>query len=240
MPDEFPSQHFVDTNILIGYSVAWDNQSHPVEQYTSSGSFHESVHWASEAVLDEAEDVVNKQRRLARQAAKIVFEQGNTGAGPNAEQDLINLVRSEFNDDSISGVLNLIEDRPHLFIGLTQTDSRHALIATINDLKDLFDKPSKFVDQLREGEEDFFSLNIFRSRPDSYADIYDSTFDDLDDLIENKADRDILFDSYHLLRSNGMSGLVFVTADHTDILSVNDEIEVCLDGVLIRSPVEID
>lgn len=235
-----PSSHFVDTNILIGYSVAWDSQSHPVEQYTSSGSFHEADHWASEAVLDEAEDVVNKQRRLSRQAAKVVFEQGNVDPGPDAEQDLINLVRSEFDDDSISGVLSLMEDNPHLFIGLTQSDSQRALIATINDLKNLFDKPSKFVNQLREGEEDFFSLNLFSSRPNSYADIYDSTFDDLDDLVENKADRDILLDSYHLLHSNGMSGLVFVTTDHGDILSVNDEIEICLDGVLIRSPVEID
>lgn len=240
MSDGLPSSHFVDTNILIGYSVAWDDQSHPVEQYTSSRSFTESNLWTSEAVLDEAEDVVNKQRRLARQAAKIVFEQGNTDAGPSAKQDLINLVRSEFDDNSISGVLNLMEEYPNLFIGLTRSDSQRALIATINDLKDLFEKPSMFVDQLHKGEEDFFSLNIFRSRPDSYADIYDSTFEDLDDLMENKADRDILFDSYHLLCSNGMSGLMFVTTDHGDILSVNDEIEVCLDGVLIRSPVDID
>ncbi len=239
MPDEFPSSHFVDTNILIGHSVAWDDQSHPVERYTSSSSFVESDHWASEAVLDEAEDVVNKQRRLARQAAKVVFEQGNTDGGLNAKQDLINLVRREFDDDSIRGVLNLIEDFPHLFIGLTQSESRRALTATMNDLKDRFEKPNKFIEELRDGEEDFFSLNIFRDRPASYADLYNSAFDDLDSLMENKADRDILFDSYHLLSSNGMSGLVFVTTDRGDILSVNDEIEEYLGGILIRSPVEL-
>ncbi|MDH5020385.1 hypothetical protein [Halobacterium rubrum] len=236
MSGRYPEDHFIDTNILIGYTVEWDNQRDPVSEYTSANPYAEAAIHTSEAVLDEAEDVVNKQRRLAKQAARKVFEDCDTDGGVNAEQDIIDFIRSEFDDDSIRGVLRLVSHIPNLYIGLSQSDNTRALSANVGDIDECFEDPTDFVRALRDESQRPIDLNVFRDRPSSYSQQYEPEYRDLDNLIENKADRDILLDSYRLADTDGIEEIAFISTDEGDILSNDTGIESSLTVVSVFHP----
>lgn len=96
MPD-----HFVETNIIIGYPVDWDRQAPVVRPYLDSLSGI-NLH-TSRRVLEEAEDVINDRRRLAKQAARRIFQDLDAGRHRPGTQQIVDFVWGELSHCRVRG-----------------------------------------------------------------------------------------------------------------------------------------
>lgn len=96
MPD-----HFVETNIIIGYPVDWDRQAPVVRPYLDSLSGI-NLH-KSRRVLEEAEDVINDRRRLAKQAARRIFQDLDAGRHRPGTQQIVDFVWGELSHCRVRG-----------------------------------------------------------------------------------------------------------------------------------------
>lgn len=230
MPD-----HFVETNIIIGYTVEWDRQAAVVQQYLDSTvgvGFR-----TSPRVLSEAEDVVNKRRRLAKQAAKRIFENFDPGTTRPSVDVIVDFVYGELRDfrhPVVDHVIQHIKDNESYYIGLTQADTRRVLEATTDDIDDDFESPITVIAAIRSGECDGFDCSIFTEVKSDYRNYV--MFDMVDNVLSGKpTDRDILLDAYHLTQKENIQTVYFVTMDG-DFLDNESRLEARLGTIDIEHP----
>ncbi|WP_277543559.1 hypothetical protein [Haloarcula laminariae] len=230
MPD-----HFVETNIIIGYTVEWDRQAPVVKSYLDSLSGID-LH-TSPRVLSEAENVVNERRRLAKQAARHIFQDFETGHRRPGIDEIVDFVwkkLSDCRDAAVDHVIQHIEDNEYYYTGLTQVDSRNGLQSTSDDIDDDFDAAVNIIVNIRNQNCDGFEPEIFTNINQNYNNY--SVFSTIDRILSGKpTDRDILLDSYHLTQKESLSLLYFVTMDG-DFLDNDSDIESCLGTVDVEHP----
>lgn len=222
---------FWDTNIVLGYTVEWDDFSSPVDSYLQTRASEREL-IASTRVFDEALSVVEKQRRRARQAADRVFEQFDSGPYDTIE-DVKGFVHSEFDDDwqKVGPILSYIDYHDSAFLGLTQTDSDRALRSTFEEISDDFDAPKQSIQRLK-AEDGAIALAHFDQGLVSYESEYEEEHEELTSLLDD-LDRDILMDSYHFINVTPQSRIGFFTFDTNDIIDNRDDIEECLSGISV-------
>jgi hypothetical protein len=107
----------------------------------------------------------------------------------------------------------------------------------MDDIDEEFDPAKEAVGAVQRGN-GILPVIEFSDPPRDYDGQY-SSFDSLDHLLDNTADRDILLDSWHLLRTENLDMLCFISTDSGDILSNSDEIENILTNVRVRHPTDI-
>lgn len=226
-----PRPDFWDTNLVVGYTVDWDRYGPPVEAYLRArGDERETV--ASTRAFDEAEAVVETQRRRVRQAADRVFEAFDAGRHDSVT-DVKGFVHAEFGDDwaKVSPVLDYIDHHDGAFLGLTETDESRALRATFEEIRGDFRAASDSVARLRR-DGGAVDLGQFEDGLDDYADTYETAHRRLDALLDD-TDRDLLLDAHHAVNVTARPRLAFVTFDYGDIVDSAAEIESCLSGVTV-------
>lgn len=233
---------FIETNIVIGYTVDWDRQSSVVGQYLENRPTNTTLH-TSPRVLDEAERVITDRRRIAKQAARRLFQDfesdgGDLGDGrPNIE-DVVDFVYSDLDSQRESvrdHVIQHIRDNQFYYTGVTQVDSERGLQLTLEDIDADFAAPLDVIEALRTVQYQDLQVEIFDDiRPDyeNILPVYDAVNAHLED---SPLDRDILLDSFRLSEAEGMDGLFFVTLD-SDILDYERELEEILTTVDIQHP----
>lgn len=235
-----PDNHFIETNIIIVYTVDWDRQFPAIQSYVEGISQKISVH-SSERVLTEAETVVSERRRLTKQAARRVFEDFS-GQRPIADQDMINFIRRELNqhaDNAVDHVLQFVKEEMSLFKSLAATDIQKALTRTIQDIDSEFDRPITLIDDIRREVHQDLKVAIRNWREPDYETIY-SEYGSMKSLLPNSPlDRDILFDAHHLCTQENMSPLGFITMDRSDILGNKQAIESLLQDLVIQHPGDV-
>lgn len=222
---------FWDTNLLLGYTVEWDELGPPVDTYLQTrGSSRETV--ASTRVFEEARRVIEKQRQRARTAANRVFEQFDAGDYDTID-DVKKFVHAECGDDwgKVGPVLDYIDHHDGAFLGLTQTDSEQALRSTFDEIAEDFAEPAGGIQRLKRGEGGV-ALEQFTGGLDSYRSEYETRYRRLDALLDD-TDRDLLLDSHHAVAVTDRSGLGFATFDRGDITDNGETIEACLDDVSV-------
>lgn len=230
MPD-----HFIETNIIIGYTVDWDRQAPVVRPYIDSLSGID-LH-TSPRVLTEAEDVVNERRRLAKQVARRIFQDFETGGRRPQIQQIIDFVWAEldrYRDSVVDHVVQHIRDNEHYYIGLTQVDSRRALESTTDDIDDDFDAAIDIITAIRNHDCDGLDCSVFTGIERDYSHYRVFTMVD-QTLSDSPNDRDILLDSYHLTQERSLGQVYFVTTD-SDLLDNESQLESCLGTVDIEHP----
>lgn len=230
MPD-----HFVETNIIIGYTVKWDRQAAVVQRYLDSTSGVGLR--TSPRVLSEAEDVINKRRRLAKQAAKRIFQNFDSGRYLPSVDDIVDFVYgelSDYRDSVVDHVIQHIKDNESYYIGLTQDDNRRVLQATTEDIDDDFDSPINVISDIKSGKYDGFNCSIFTETKSDYSNYVVSAMVD-NVLSEKPTDRDILLDAYHLTQKENIQTLYFVTIDR-DFLDNESRLESRLGTIDIEHP----
>lgn len=209
------ADHFVETNIVIGYTVDWDRQSPVVREYLDSRTSATNIH-TSPRVLEEAEGVVNDRRRAAKQAARLVFEKFEAGDHHPPVDQVVDFVRSELSherDAVVDHVIQHVKDHEYYYSGLTQTSADSARSSTISDIDADFDEPVAIVEALRNGSLSEFDCRVFTDILTDYSSTY-TCFSSIDDILtDSPKDRDILFDAYHLTQEDGLQLLCFVTMD---------------------------
>lgn len=230
MPD-----HFVETNIIIGYPVDWDRQAPVVRPYLDSLSGI-NLH-TSRRVLEEAEDVINDRRRLAKQAARRIFQDLDAGRHRPGTQQIVDFVWGELShcrDSVVDHVIQHIRDNENYYIGLTQVDSRRALEATTDDIDDDFDSAIDIITDIRNHNCDGFDCSVFVDIKQDYSGY--AVFSTVDSILSVEPnDRDILLDSYHLTQEENLQLVYFVTTDG-DLLDNESRLESCLGTVDIEHP----
>ncbi|WP_318569901.1 hypothetical protein [Salinigranum marinum] len=233
MPD-----HFIETNIIIGYTVDWDQQAPVVKQYLDSIT-RIDIH-TSPRVLTEAEDVVNDRRRLTKQAARLIFQDFDTGRRQPPIQQIVDFVwreLSHYRDSVVSHVVQHIRDHEQYYIGLTQVDTRTVLERTTDDIDDDFDAVISIITSIRNHNCDGLNCSVFANIKQDYSTL--SVFGTVDSILSGKSnDRDILLDSYHLTQEESLNPLYFVTMDG-DFLDNESRLESCLGSVDIEHPTTV-
>jgi hypothetical protein len=229
-------EDFIETNIIIGYTVDWDRQSSVVQQYVEVRAGGVDLHTSSR-VIAEAEDVISDRRRLAKQAARRIFQDFSaSGRHPPVDQ-VVDFVRGELShkrDVAVDHVIQHIKDNEYYYTGLTQTDSTNALQRTASDIDSDFDGAVAVVRSIRNHTCSELACTIFTDGLNDYS-CY-SVFSNVNQILSNSPnDRDILMDSYHLTQENGIGDLYFVTMDG-DLLDNEGQLESLLNTIDIESP----
>lgn len=229
------SDHFIETNLVIGYTVDWDRQAPVARGYIDSIAAID-LH-TSPRVLTEAEDVVNERRRLTKQAARRIFQDFETGRmAPSVDQivDFTYRELSHCRNSVVDHVIQYIKDHSGYFIGLTESNSRKALEATTDDIDTDFNSPIQLITSIRNHNCDGLNCTVFFGIEDDYS--HYTVFGGVDAILSDSPnDRDILMDAYHLTQDNGLDSLYFVTMDG-DFLDNEPELESRLGIVDIEHP----
>jgi hypothetical protein len=229
-------EDFAETNIIIGYTVDWDRQSSIVQQYVESRASQTHLHTCSR-VLDEAEDVINERRRVAKQAARIVFQDFEVSDYHPPVDQIVDFVRRELShkrDAVVDHVIQHIQDHEYYYSGLSQTDSTNALTGTIADIDSDFDDATAVVQSLRNRNCPELDCEIFTAGLEDYSTC--GLFDDVNQILSDSPnDRDILLDTHHLTQENGIDDMYFITMD-ADLLDNEPQLESLLSTIDIESP----
>lgn len=227
--------HFVETNIIIGYTVEWDRQVSTVEEYLDGISDVELR--TSIRVLDEAEKVVNERRRVTKQAANKIFQDFDAGRGRPQVDEIVDFVYKElshYRDAVVDHVIQHIKDNENYYIGLTQVTSRRGLASTTGDIDDDFDDPLDLISAIRRERCTDFQCSIFQDTESDYRNyaVYNTV---ARTLSGSPNDRDILLDAYHLTKVKSLQLLYFVTMDR-DLTDNESTLESRLGTVDIEHP----
>ena len=227
---------FMETNIIIGYTVDWDRQSAVVQRYVDTRTRSVKLHTCSR-VLDEAENVINDRRRLAKQAARLVFQEFDTQSRHPPVNRVVGFVRDRLShkrNAAVDHVIQHIEDHEYYYTGLARTDSSNALTNTLSDIDSDFDDAITIVRAIRKESCSELDCTVFVDGLNDYS--HYGVFSDVDRILSGSPnDRDILMDSYHLTRENGIEHLHFITMDG-DLLENESQLEALLDPIDIESP----
>lgn len=230
------SDQFIETNIIIGYTVNWDRLATDVQQYVDTSAGRANLHTSS-LVLDEAEDVINERRALAKQAARQIFADFTAPDHHPPVDQIVDFVRDELSqkrDAVVDHVIQHIKDNEFYYAGLTQTDSPSALSSTSSDIDSDFDNAIETVRLIRRQKCPELNCTIFADGLGDYS-IY-SVFDPVNQILDSSPnDRDILMDSFHLAQDNGIEQLYFITNDG-DLLDNESQLESILGPIDIETP----
>jgi hypothetical protein len=252
--------HSLDTNIILGFTIDWQDKSQPLNTYISNVESDVSL-VASERVFQEAKNVVRKQRQLAKLAGRVVFQEMGRNNPYASTQDIIDTVWAKFanRDDvqknTLSAVCGYIEhienETGPLFSNLARTNANPELTRLKDQVDDDFDDMEKLIQSIQDQNHSELTVVEFNDTCaiSTYASRYASEYTNLNDLMENKMDRDILMDCYHYYKENGCDTVLFVSLDTKDIvcedkdpnsgLSVRERIEEILNGIFVRKPDEL-
>lgn len=231
--------HFIETNILIGYTVDWDGQSSGVNGYLTAVDATRNLSTSLRAV-DEAKKVVTDRRRPTVQAARLIFEEFEAKTDQPSKSDIIGFLRPKLDHlrDSVrSHVFDYIEHRIEMFRGLATEESSRVLRLTIGDISDDFNDAVDVLDDIKKERLSSFKCQVHTHLPDSYDGVY-PVFSTINDILEDSPnDRDLILDAFHLKMQEEISSpAYFVTTDYGDILRNGDRLSDSLPGIEFRSP----
>lgn len=251
--------HFLDTNVLLGRTLTWECDS-DLESYLSTFGHSVDAH-TSDRVFSEAERVVRRLRRLAKQAGRCVFQQYGRQSGYVDTGDIVDTIWSEMIDsvrrNTLSGVCEYVklveadDNHPPLYTNLSRTNAKSQLERLNTVVDDDFEKIERSLDMIRRPDGDTLPVAEFDETccPSTYAAQYSSVYAGVDDLVDNSADRNVLLDAHHFCVERDETSVTFTSMDTTDIVSpevadgttetVRDELESTLVHLSLRTPSEI-
>jgi predicted nucleic acid-binding protein len=222
-------RHFIDTNIVIGFTIEWDHFNEPSQSHLTDSSVR--VH-TSDYVLDEARNKIEGCRRDLRQAVDLI----NSEFEPGNDWELINDIRKfltrELNNPS-SPVIDYITHHENLFHALAQDPTQTTYNELLDKIQDDFRLP---ILLLRRFQKDDSSVVVIESQSGNYPQLYPSKYSELKKEMSNPHDREILFDAFHLLQSRSYNILLFATFDSSDFIEDKDQLEETLTGIQIIDP----
>ena len=237
-------EHFCDTNIIIGYTVQWSNLSNPVAAYFGCIDDCCNVRFSKRAI-EEARSVIQQHRRVAQQAARLVFEKYVPSNTYSQLEDIKRFVRSELSnghrgpsDSILNGVMVFIEDNEWLFDGFAKIERSEVFEQDLLEIAKAFEEPLAFLESLGDDDISHGEISLFTSCEDDYA--FYPEFSNVEPLFPYEAlDLNLLFDAFHFLNQDECTLVAFVTNDHKDFISNREEIEAELEGVCIHTPDEV-
>lgn len=239
-----PDEHFCDTNIVIGYTVDWSTLNNPVATYFDCLGDRCVVHF-SERAIKEAKTVIQRHRRFAKRAARLVFEKFSPTRDHSQLEHIEGFLRSELgdgfrgpSDSEFSALMVFIEEKEHLFEGFAKHGNETIFEDDLLEITDAFDEAIAVLTSLLDGEVPDGQIAVFNRCEDDYA--FYSEFEHVEPLFPHETvDLNLLFDAFHFRCKEGYTIVAFVTNDHDDFISNRDAIQAELDGLCIHTPDEV-
>jgi len=232
----YMDHHFLDTNVIIGYTVEWDDHNNRCELYFSRTDSNNCSLFISSRVESEALSVVESCRRITLQAINSLWSEFQVGQIQTFETDVMSFIYSEFSDKKrFDALKRYIQCRMNTIREMKISNKSLSNILEI--VRDDFEDPIQFLNSLEQGSE----INIFTDVKKGYRSIYQTKFYKLDDIMDNKTDRDIALDAYHLLQQKDFNDLVLASLDSHFVEENNkSNIENCLNGICIFNLLDIE
>lgn len=219
-------KHFIDTNILIGFTVKWDIQREPSRQYFSQTHVE---YFASPRIHNEAKKVVESCRRKTLQVIDRIRDEFEAGSSLDVMGDVRRFVHSQF-DELKSPVLNYIEHQRGKVQNMLLNGDDSSYIELIKSVKQDFKLPLVMFRKLKAGD---LPITYFKRTHSDYERVYPDKKRALSKCMTNMADRDVALDAYHLLQFHSLEGLSIATLDRGDFVAQSEDIERILPGVVI-------
>jgi len=210
--------HFLDANLLIGYSVEWDQMNSPATYYYQSFACN---YLTSERVLDEARGVVENCRRMALRVVEHVGNEFKAGREYEIIDDIHKFVDREF-DDLKSPVKNYIEERETKFRQLAKTQSEKIQREARKTVRGDFKLPLGFFTKLGQSGG---PVQVWEQAPSDPKNVYPDKHADLSEAMSNPYDRNILLDAYDYVLENQSEDVLVATTDRCDFVDDRLEIE---------------
>jgi hypothetical protein len=220
------THHFLDANLLIGFSVEWDALNAASSYYFQSASPN---YLTSLRVHEEARSVIEKCRRRTLQVAEYVAEEFNIGAEYQLVDDLHGFVGQEF-EDLKSPVQNYISYREDLFQQLAHNPPASVCDEIREEIRDDFKIPFAFLTKLKA---DGSRVQIWEDAPTDHSTVYPQNYTDVDKIMQNTADRDLLLDAYDFIERGQEDSILVTTLDRGDFIQDRIELETTLQAVQI-------
>lgn len=223
--------HFLDTNILIGYTVDWDPHHHPCDQYIQATKAHGCCLHTSQRVYEEARNKIEEVKRKSKQVLERIPETFDAKPVIRVKphiRDFTLQVLSDFEDDStISAIIQYFSYRnPKM---RSYIDGAIQAPEMRTQLDNDFQRPLNLLTKLKAGKS---HIKLFDQKPTWYPQTYSHEFNRLENIIEHTSDTYIALDAYHLLHEKDYPNLVLASLDkHLINPQVKTNIESCLSSI---------
>ncbi|MFW5928609.1 MAG: hypothetical protein ACOCSL_05330 [Thermoplasmatota archaeon] len=221
------NNHFLDTNVIIGYSVKWDTHSNTCKSYFTEIKNNRCNLHTSITVENEARKVIEECRRLVLQAIDILSSSFSPRDMTQINNDLFNFLTRQFSDEErFSAMKSYIEYKSMKIRNLLLNG--RSLDELIPEVREDFKNPIQFLNVIKNDQK-CSPINLSYKTLNNYSTEYPQKYNTLDTMMENKKDRDIAFDAYHLMCDEEFDEIVLSSFD-SDF--VDDDFKPNIEGIL--------
>lgn len=220
-------KHFLESNIVIGLSVEWDNQNSICSSYKKEASDN---HWfSSKKVIEyEVEPIING----LRQNLETLIHDVEISSTPDVESlkskvwDLI----PDINEEKHEKITRYIDHNHSEFEKfVTGEKGADEMLLLVNSD---FDEPVKYIYGIKNRTKPIMYLDY---NPHEHINNHRKTYSTVKRKINHEDDTEVLLDAHHFsVKENGK--VAFITTDKEHIIDNSDEIESALEDVEIFNP----
>lgn len=228
-----PSDHFLDSNVLVGSRISWDKQYSDAVQYMAVDGI---IRHTSKRVYYESKGVFERSRGLILKFLKEFYERFSKYSNAlHIEQTV-----RKFTESFIKPLKEKEEKIINSFVNQNFEDLKNVALNGESELGDfrqnVIDSIKSAINSIDNDCHPDSSALVYRydSCPDYYK--INIGYTELYNVIGYENDALVLMDS-NLIKNNYIKNDVcFITADQKHILSNKKEIERILSGIFVMSP----
>lgn len=198
-----PIRHFLDTNLLLGFSIEWDTHTSDAAAYRRETD----ARWFTcHRACKEGAFVVRDKRMEVLKSLRMAAEDFDVGAYVTTD-DLYRFFRNQYDGDVPRIVNGFIQERDDLY----EQAARDGEISGVSD--DVFDyfEPIEEYFDLLDGAWNGY-IHCYCDAPPEY-DSDDRCVSDMQACIGYEPDRDIALDAHYLATQFDFSDLTIVSFD---------------------------
>ena len=228
------SDHFLDTNVIIGSRIKWDNQRNAATRYMATNSVQRHI---SQRVYDEASEVFERIRSIINSFLDKLGNVRQRFSATPLRHYLDNVIR-EFRTENENRLNNNVWKALLRFIEKNFEDIEYSINKGKNEILIYKRKIVRIIQEAilsyqddceyRQGS----AILLHDGFPPDYSDKEEYT--KLRRIMgARNIDIHILLDSYYLGQAIILTGILFITFDKKDITSKKEDIENVLNGITI-------
>jgi len=219
--------HFVDSNMVIGLTVDWDDPNDVCSSYFEKAKKDKQHIYTSKRVKEEIENVLETCRRKIKQAIFKIHKDFNYISSQTLEKDLKGFLRKHFGNLK-SVVINYMSYRLEEIRDLIKNPQK--LDAKLDIVDRDIDEPVNFLYKVATGST---ILNYFADVPENHSQFFHEKWKKVSKMLHTK-DANIIMDAYHIVENNGVECMVFLSLDRDFTKNgLKNKIEETLSGLIV-------
>lgn len=231
-----PEHHFLDANILVGFTVTWDLQYESVARYMTRESVKRHT---SKRVYRESRGVLEGSRRLILKYLREFYKKVSRALDPLKIDRSIRNFTKQFSSNLVEKERKIIES----FVNRNFNELKNVALGgeeTLGEFKksvgDTFLKALDYIDIHCKPDDPEALICRYDNCPENYKPHYPDKCSTLCSVINYKNDVLVLLDSYFIKNNHIRENICFVTTDQKHLLKNKPVIERILTGISLLQP----